>query len=148
MGLNNSNKANIDFRRQHVASMRLRGMTQREIQTALAGRGILNPRTGEPYSLGIINGDIRALRKQWQEDGQGDVAEHAGRMLAELAEVKRAGWSLQDLRAILQALKQEAELRGANAPQGVDLTTGGQPLKFTTVEVVKDYGPDGKPVGD
>jgi len=148
MGMNNSIKANVDFRRQHVASMRLRGMTQREIQTALTGMGIINPRTDKEYSIGIINADVKALRKHWQKEAQGDTEEHVGQMLAELAEVKRMGWSLQDLRAILQALKQEADLRGLNASQGIDLTTGGQPLQFTTVEVVKDYGPDGKPVGD
>jgi len=140
MGLNKSKQAQIDFRRQQVASMRLRGMTQREIQTALVGMGVVNPRTGKKYSIGTVNSDLQRLIQEWRDNAQRDIQELQAEILAQLQEVKRAAWAQKDLKAVLQALKQETRLMGLDAPQGIDLTTEGQPLKFTTIEVVKDYG--------
>lgn len=130
----------IDARRRQVASLVLRGLTQREVEEALKRQRFLNPFTHKAFSLGTINGDIKALQEQWRQEAQADIETHQARIWAELQEVKRAAWGKKDLRSVLQALKQETELLGVNAPQGLDLTTGRQPIKFTTIEVVKDYG--------
>ena len=117
MGLNKSKQAQIDFRRQQVASMRLRGMTQREIQTALVGMGVVNPRTGKKYSIGTVNSDLQRLIQEWRDNAQRDIQELQAEILAQLQEVKRAAWAQKDLKAVLQALKQETRLMGWMRPR-------------------------------
>lgn len=119
MPFNTSRTAIIAERRKKVASLRLRGWTQREIQRSLAiGNNVYhNPSTGKPFSLGIINSDIKALERQWLAKAADSTDEYKASVLAEIAEVKREAWSQGDLRVVLSALKQEAELVGLNAPQ-------------------------------
>jgi hypothetical protein len=104
--------------------MVLRGMSQREVERNLprlksdvSGGPMVNPDTGQPWSLGTINGDIRAIRKQWRESATQDMAEHVARILAELSEVKRAAWADKDFNAILRAIEKEAKLLGADSPE-------------------------------
>lgn len=44
---------------------------------------------------------------------------------------------------IIRCCEREAKLVGLDEAVKLDMTTGGQPLRFTTIEVVKDYGEDG-----
>lgn len=124
MGLNKngngSQQAIIDHRRRQVAYLRLRGATQREIESGLAAQGIINPDTRQPWSLGTINSDIKAMEREWKEAAQKDISEHKARMLAELEETKRAAWAGKDLSIVLRALKQEAELFGLDEPYKVE----------------------------
>ncbi len=46
MALNSSKKAVIKHRREAVAKLRLRGLTQREIVDKLTSEGLVNPETG------------------------------------------------------------------------------------------------------
>ena len=114
--LNTSNQAIIDERRRHVASMRLRGMTQREIEGNLPRLKIVNPKGGKPYSLGTVNADIKAIREDWRKRAAADMAEHVARLVAELSEVKRAAWAEKDFGNILRAIEKEAKLLGADSP--------------------------------
>jgi hypothetical protein len=101
-----------DDRRRDVARLRLQGLTHREI---IAGLGH-NPKTAAPWSIGVINKDLQAIHSQWKAAAVADIAEHKARVLAELAEVKRAAWTDKDLANLLRALKQEADLLGLNEP--------------------------------
>lgn len=112
MALNASGQAAADHRRRMVASFRLRGLTQREIVEALVGEGCLNPKTGEAWSLGIVNRDLQALSDAWKREAAGQTAELKARNLAELRELRRMAWEDKKHYAILQGLKQEAELLG------------------------------------
>lgn len=148
MALNRSKLEIVGIRRRRVAALVLRGLTQREIVQALANPRhptdrIVNPRTGEPYSLGTIHSDIVALRKLWLEESLEDIQSHKSVVLAELAEVKRFAWTKGELVHVLRALSQQAKLLGLNEPEGVDLKSGGEPIRFQCIEIVKDYGPPG-----
>lgn len=105
-------EAGIDRRRQRVAELVVRHRTQREICDTLAAEGFANPETGEPYSLGTVNADIKLLRAQWRRDSARDIQTHRSELLAELAAVKRAAWGDGDLQAVLRALKQQADILG------------------------------------
>ena len=147
MALNNSAEGIRALRRRLVAQLLLRGYTQREIRDALArpvrAGGLRNPQTGKPYSLGTINADVQHLRERWREEAAADIAEHKARHVAELGEVKRTAWKQKDLRTVLKALDQEAKVLALNAPLDVDLTSGGEPMRVTAVEVVKQVIPEG-----
>lgn len=128
-----SNKAVIEARRRQVAALALRGYSQREIQTALPGAGSVNPATGLPWSLGIINADMKALERDWKEAALADVDEHKARQLAEIREVRRKAWATGDLNNVLKAMQQERDLLGTDAPvrrelsgpNGGDIPLGG-----------------------
>jgi len=116
MGLNKSEEVRILARRSRVASLCLRGLTQREIVVALANQGFINPQTGQPYSLGTINSDVQALEEEWEAGAIRDIRAHKARIRAELQEAKRVAWSDRNVALVLRALKQETELLGADAP--------------------------------
>ena len=116
MALNNSVQSSIDSRRRLVAGMRLRHLTQREIVAKLEELGIRNPDTGEPYSLGTINSDVKALRRQWKEEAARDTGELMADVRAELVEVRQRAWTDGELAIILRSLKQECDLLGLDAP--------------------------------
>lgn len=115
MGLNNSRQAIIDNRRRQVAVLRLRGMTQREIIDTLENGKVVNPDTGKPWSLGIINSDLKALDAEWRAEAAKAIDEHKARQLAELNEVRRAAWAVKDLATVLKVLKQEVDILGTAA---------------------------------
>ncbi len=110
--MNKNNQALIDLRRMRVASLVLRQVTQREIVELLPRYKIINPDSGQPYSLGTINNDIQHLRAEWQAQARDHAESHRARVLAEIQEVKREAWGQKDLRVILAALGAEIDLLG------------------------------------
>jgi hypothetical protein len=82
----------IAARREQVAALLARHLTQREIVAELAKAGLQNPETGGPYSLFTVNSDVQALRRTWQAEARKKTAIHAGGVLAELRAVRRAAW--------------------------------------------------------
>ncbi len=114
MALNTSNGAIEAKRLELVAALRLRGRTQREIQQALAAQ-LLNPVTGEAYSLGTINGDIKKLERNWRKAAADTIDEHKARQLAEIGEVKRQAWNDKDAALVLRAIDTEANILGTKA---------------------------------
>lgn len=82
----------IDARREIVARLVARHLSQREIVAELERQGVLNPETDEPYSLFTINTDVQALRRQWRTAHAQTTAKHASALLAELREVRRTAW--------------------------------------------------------
>ena len=110
-------------RRQTVAKLRLRGMTVRQIVDALPRNNppFLNPETGEPYTIGTIAGDLKALRKEWHKEASADTAAHKAREFAELQEVKQLAWSQKDGRLALRALETEMKLLGTFEPMQLNI---------------------------
>lgn len=122
MALNNSQKAIIENRRQMVARLRLRGITQREIQQALEVQGSINPETKEAWSLGTINADISVLEAEWRKRASDEIDNLKARQLAEIAEIKRQGWTNKDLAIVLRALSMEVDIIGTKAPTRNEVT--------------------------
>ena len=122
MPLNTSRNAIIDERRRHVANLRLRGATQREIVDTLERNGVRNPATGKPYSLGIINSDLKALESEWKEEAAADIAEHKSKEYAEIQELKRAAWKAGNLAEVRQCLALEIKLLGTEAAARSEMT--------------------------
>ena len=120
----NGRQAMKDYRRRLVASLILRKRTQREIVEGLYTQGLRNPENGNGYSLGTINGDVKALRKQWRKEAAKDMAEATADHLAELSEVRRSAWGSLEYQAILRSLKQEADIRGINSPTEIKHSGG------------------------
>lgn len=111
-----SHKVLVALRRRQVASLRLRGYTEREIADELANEGMLNPRTGMPWTQQTMNNDLKAIREDWRKRAAEDIAEHIARILAELSEVKRSAWAEKDYQAILRAIEKEAKILGVDSP--------------------------------
>ena len=108
-GGNNSETAQREERRQIIARLRLRGLTQREIVDALhqQGRGV---------SIATVNRDLKVVHEQWRSHARQDIATHKARQLAELNELKRAAWQAKDYRLALSVLREEIALLGTDAP--------------------------------
>lgn len=113
----------MEHRRLQVARLKLRGLTLREITRVLDVEFQLrNPATDAPWSFDVVRADFRAIRRQWRAERKAVVDQWLGDMLAEIAEVKRECWRKDDMRCLLTALRQEAELLGLNAPVKVAST--------------------------
>ena len=110
-----SRQEQIDYRRMQVARMRLRGLTMREVVRALHKVSIVNPDTRQPYSLGTVHSDCKHMAREWQAEAAAEVKVHKGRILAELREVRRKGWQQENMKVVLQGLKQEATLLGLDS---------------------------------
>ena len=138
MALNTAHDAIEAKRLELVSALRLRGRTQREIQQALAGQ-MVNPQTGEPYSLGTINADIKKLERQWRKAAADTTEEHKARQLAEIGEVKRQAWADKDPALVLRAVDLESNILGTKSAVRSELTgENGGPLR-----VVIEYAETG-----
>lgn len=122
MTLNSSHRAIIEQRREAVARLRVRGRSIREIQAEMAAEGLVNPADGEPWSVGTVTGDIKALEKRWQAAAAADIAAHKARQLARLEEHYREAWTAADLREVRENVKLSMALLGTEAPKQTQLT--------------------------
>ncbi len=122
---NHSRNDIAEMRRELVEQLRIRGLTIREIADALAtpreGRPpLLNPETGKPFSHMTIKNDLDVIRKGWQERRAAAMDEHADRELAEISEVKRAGWATGNPKLVLEGIDREFKLLGTAKPQEIN----------------------------
>lgn len=141
MALNSSKKAIIEQRRALVASMRVKGLSQREIVANLTDHGYVNPKTEKPWSLGIINSDIAHTESEWREACTKDVCEHKARQLAEINAVKKSAWGSKEYAVVLKAIDQEAHILGTKAPIKQELSgKDGKPMEVASTITV--YIPD------
>ena len=92
----------------------------REIVAALAEIGIVNPKSGKPYTHVTIKVDLDALNEQWRANAAMDTAEHKSTQLAEIAAIKREAWRTQDPALALRALETEMKLTGTLAAIKID----------------------------
>jgi len=120
---NKANDAIIAMRRERVSQLVIRQLTVREIAEAL-GKGdnrLVNPENGQPYTHVTIAADIKALKKEWAEKRDVNMDEHAARQLAEMSEVKRAGWAAKDPDLVRKTIKDEMDLLGTKAAQELNI---------------------------
>lgn len=115
----------IDNRRRHVAAMRLRGFTIREIVDGLKEMREHNPETGEPWGHGTVQRDLDALEKTWKAEAAHDIAYYKALTNARLEEVIRLSFREKDTTNVLAAIKQQRELLGLDAPKQTQI--GGIP---------------------
>lgn len=112
-----------DQRRALVSSILLRNpgsaLTQKEICKRL-GEKFVNPDTGNPYSVGTINGDIQYLQELWREKAQEEISEWKAKQIEQINEVINEAWKSNDLDAILKAIKMQSDIIGTAAPKRVD----------------------------
>jgi len=109
----------IERRRQAVASLRLRGLSEREIAAKLPELGIRN---GEKsWCRSTINIDLTELRKEWRENAKEDTAVLIAEEQAQLFEVRRVAWENGDLETVLKSHDRLAKLLGLNAPNRIGI---------------------------
>jgi len=111
----------MEQRRSMVARLLLRGLTQREIQGALAGKDGIRNAEGRPWSIGTVNRDVQAVKLAWQREYAADYHEHVARMLMEYREVRRQGWRDKDLGIVLKCCVLECKLLGLDRPDRLEI---------------------------
>lgn len=99
-------------RRERVASLRARGLSQREITRALADEKFINPETGEPFNLITVNRDLKFLRSRQQKIADLETQQHIARQMADVLELKRVAWHKGDLKSVATAIELEMKLTG------------------------------------
>ena len=119
MPMNSGRHAIIDDRRLMVARLLLRGLTQREIVTGLASQGKVNPVKGTPWSVGVINKDVRIVREGWQQEARATYDEYVAEIQAQIRAVRREAWRERDYDLVLRCLKQERDLIGLDKAKTV-----------------------------
>ncbi len=115
----------VTLRRERVASLVARGLTQREIAASIGSgdKPILNPDTRMPFDVATINRDLQAIRKENRERTAEAIDEHQARQYAEIQEIKRAAWAGKNPHLALQALEKEMKLLGTmRQPDGINIT--------------------------
>lgn len=115
----------VAARRQKVAQLLLRGLTQREIERALATQKVFNPQTRKPWALGTINADIQLMEAEWREQAMADRADRKARVAAELEYLKRNAWTAGDLELVRKLLKDERDMFGLDEPIEVNMRASG-----------------------
>jgi DNA-binding transcriptional MerR regulator len=122
----------VENRRRTIASLRLRGLTIREIETALLAAGKLNPNTGKPWTIYTISSDLKVIESQWREDAARDISELKAKQLAEIGEVKLEAWKKGAIKNVLAALDREMKLTGTAASEKLELTVTAEMERIIT----------------
>jgi hypothetical protein len=116
MARNTSKRDEIVRRREHVARLRLRGLTQREIVSALGQlRGLADRPAPIVASLTTVNRDLQALESEWRARAAEAMAERKAKQLAEIDEAKRKCWADNDMAGLVRFMRLEAEIFGTKA---------------------------------
>lgn len=124
---NSAGRFAADKRRAAVAELRNKGLSIREIMRALPEvrsemfpNGLVNPTSGKPWSLAVIHSDLKDLLGIWQTHALKHTGEHQALLIAELQQVKKTAWGLNDLDKVLRAIQQEREILGVDAAKKAD----------------------------
>lgn len=112
---------NAEQRRTIVAQLLKRGVGIYDIQQTLANPSsgkfyTVNPETGEPYSLATIQRDVTELRERWRAEIARDIGDHFAEQIAKLEELEKSAWGQNDLRLVLDILKEKSRLYGLYSP--------------------------------
>lgn len=100
-------------RRAFIAeSLLVFNLTQTEIVEALAEAGHINPKSGEPWSIGTINRDVAVLREEWEERAAQDYDKHVRSQLARIQNAQREAWAMGDLELYARFMEQEIKITG------------------------------------
>lgn len=106
-------------RQERVARLFTLMYTVREMQAEMADPDsdyyIFNPHTGQPYSIGTIQGDIDVLRTQSVENASADMEAHRVKQLAMCMEGLREAWREPvDLYSVEKFMKLWMKLTGTD----------------------------------
>lgn len=127
----------ILMRRERVASLRARGLSQREIQKALSKPvhegGMVNQHTGNPFDLAQINRDLKVLEAEWRKRTAETLDDHKARQLAELFELKRFAWAQKSGMLIAKALELDIKLMGTGVERLEHTGRDGGPIEHRDV---------------
>jgi hypothetical protein len=126
-------------RRDIVTSLLGRGMTQREIQAAMANPNnpasfMVNPETGNPYDLMTINRDIHFVLAKHERNIEQSIETHKAQQEVMILEMYRAAWAKKDLKSVATAIELLMKLKGTISTK-LDLNVKRKPI---TVEDLSD----------
>jgi hypothetical protein len=116
-----SDRARIAYRRREVEALANRGLALYEIVESLKAREIVNPETGEPYSVATISRDLKQNNRRYLAEVVKERGYHKARQLAELREARRKAWIDGDMAEVRQNLQIEIKLLGTDAPIRLEL---------------------------
>lgn len=119
--MNTSFEGVMERRRTMVSGLLLRGLTQREIQTALAGKGGIRNGDNKPWSIATVNRDVQAVKLAWQREYASDYNTHVARMMAEYREIRRQAWRDKALDIVLKCCILECKLLGLDRPDRLEI---------------------------
>jgi len=111
-----SDRARIAYRRRAVEELTNQGLKLYEIVEELVQREVVNPDTGEPYSVATISRDLTENEKRLMSEIVKERGRHKARQLSELREARRKAWTAGDLAEVRQNLQLEMKLLGTDAP--------------------------------
>lgn len=142
------NDAPILLRREKVAQCMAAAMTVRETTELLANNGLVNPKTGKPWSRETIHRDMQHLREEWKENAAAAIEEHRAEVLHTLRYIRRKALTGKtDLQTALKAVKQESDLLGLDEAKKIllegELNIADQRRKAD--ERLEELGGDGLP---
>lgn len=134
MPLNKTKAERRAQRRRRVAQLLVRRprITVREIRRALFKDGHFNPETEEPWSVGTIQKDVEAVRKEAREEMRKSADEWRAKELRRLQQLQQEAWDEGNHKLVLRCMKRRAKMLGLDEPEQVDLTTDGE--QITTID--------------
>ena len=117
----------IAMRREAVAAMRARGLTQRQIRDSL-----LNMKPPIEVSIATVNRDLKIIRAEWKQKATESIDEWIASELADLDELEKQAWREKRYDLILKIKDRRAKLLGLDKPMRTELTgADGAPVKIT-----------------
>lgn len=107
----------VSERQKAISELKLRGLTTSEIFKQLPDLGIVDKKTGKPWSIATISKDIEEITFEWRKHSRQTIGEHKAKILAELQAVKAAAWAEDKLGTVLAAIEKECKILGLNSPE-------------------------------
>lgn len=127
-------------RRELVARLDARGLSQREIVTALEKERILDDK-GKPFSVMAVNRDLKLIYAERIKRLQDARVRNQARVYGKILEAQRMAWGQEDVRAVQGGIKQEIDLLGLDAVDAaeVDWLKAMTEAGFTKEEALNAY---------
>ena len=120
-------KDEIIIRREAIAAMRARGLTQRQIRDSL-----LNMKPPIEVSIATVNRDLKIIRAEWKQKATESIDEWIASELADLDELEKQAWREKRYDLVLKIKDRRAKLLGLDKPMRTELTgADGAPVKIT-----------------
>lgn len=120
-------KDEIIIRREAIAAMRARGLTQRQIRDSL-----LNMKPPIEVSIATVNRDLKLIRAEWKRKATESIEEWIANELADMDELEKQAWREKRYDLVLKIKDRRAKLLGLDKPMRTELTgADGAPVKIT-----------------
>lgn len=124
----------VELRRHKVAQLLVLrpGISRRQVVDFLGQHDpetgqprLVNPETGNPFSLGTIQNDIAAIKDRWIERADEDIEAWVAGESAKLDELEAACWRTGNYDGVLRIITFRARLFGLCRPAQVEANVGG-----------------------